>query len=316
MQSSLASFKRFNRRVVAFLLLARFRDTGGLFERTSPMDVDKYVLHTLSPHPRFQNLTGSFFLRWKVIGYLGPSPTCNAVKRWLCRCQCGTLRSIAASCLKAGNHSPDCGCETKKTISPGKDTGNPLYETWRGMIRRCCAPNAANYRLYGGRGISVCKRWLDSLDAFASDMGQKPTPKHSIDRYPDNNGSYEPGNCRWATATEQGENRRNSIVITWNDTTLLLSQWSERTGISVQVIGTRLRKGWPLDKVFANEFRPFVKHFKRNVVLSFHGQNRTITEWSEITGTKRQTLLWRFHRGWSAEQILDTPAEYGRHVVG
>ena len=105
-------------------------------------------------------------------------------------------------------------------------------------------PKAAGYAGYGGRGISVCDRWRDSFEAFFADMGLRPSPAHSIDRI-DNNGNYEPANCRWATNREQGRNRRTNRVVVIEGRTGLISLFAEEAGISHQALRLRIAKGWP-----------------------------------------------------------------------
>ena len=126
----------------------------------------------------------------------------------------------------------------------GKQRPTPEYGAWRGMIFRCVHPSAECYADYGGRGISVCQRWLDSFDAFVDDMGPRPSSKHSLDRI-DNESGYSPENCRWATMRVQTRNRRSNHWITIEGVTRVITDWAEAVGINRETVYTRIRRGWP-----------------------------------------------------------------------
>lgn len=134
----------------------------------------------------------------------------------LVRCGCGTEKIVGNSCLRRGS-TKSCGC-LRKSILPslnkthgaaGRNTKHPEYRIWAGIIQRCTNQKLAAYARYGGAGISICKEWREDFSKFLADVGARPSPSHSIDRFPNKYGNYEPGNVRWATALEQRHNRRD-----------------------------------------------------------------------------------------------------------
>jgi hypothetical protein len=116
------------------------------------------------------------------------------------------------------------------------------YKTWVRIKRRCFVPECPGYERYGGRGITMCERWRDSYEAFLEDIGRSPQGSYSIDRI-DNNGNYEPGNCRWATSREQASNRCTTRLVEAFGRSMCITAWSRETGLSAQVITWRLARG-------------------------------------------------------------------------
>jgi hypothetical protein len=118
----------------------------------------------------------------------------------------------------------------------------PEYVAWLSMRQRCSDPKHRNYPLYGGRGIAVCARWQESFNAFLSDMGEKPSPQHSIDRL-DNDCGYGPNNCRWATRREQNANRRNNRLFSVGGVTRTVTDWSRASGVPARTLFNRVGAG-------------------------------------------------------------------------
>ncbi len=217
------------------------------------------------------DITGQKFGLWTV---LEKAISSNNSTRWKCICDCGNVKIVDGSNLKLG-YSTNCGCERlkaliKSTTTHG-DTSNGKsskeYMIYKSMIARCNNPNNQNYHRYGGRGITVCERWLTSFENFLSDMGRKPTPKHSIDRR-NNDGNYEPNNCYWATDLEQARNTSKVKFIEFNNKIQTISEWSKELGIKTVTIHYRLNKGFAIEDVLSTNLltslQPNKNIYKRN----------------------------------------------------
>ena len=198
------------------------------------------------PRGRQVDLTGKKFNRLVALRQEGKRGTHYT---WVCRCDCGSETSVRASDLTSGAIK-SCGCLVKETsrvigskvLTTHGRSASRVYRIWLAMRSRCSRKSNAQYKDYGGRGITVCDRWL-SFENFLADMGEPPSSEHTIERR-DNDGPYTPENCRWATRGEQANNKRTSHFITHDGQTLTLTQWSMKLGIPPMTIWNRLRRGW------------------------------------------------------------------------
>lgn len=151
----------------------------------------------------FIDIAGKRFGRWTALRYESGS-------YWICRCDCGSVKRIFSGNLKNGK-SRSCGCLRDEIVSACQTTHgltkSAEYKVWAGIKRRCLNPNDRSFREYGGRGITICRAWSEQFESFLACVGKRPSDNHSIDRI-DNSRGYEPGNCRWATRSQQMKNRR------------------------------------------------------------------------------------------------------------
>lgn len=176
----------------------------------------------------------------------------KGVRLNLCKCKCGNIKLVSSSHLKNGD-TVSCGCygkaqRLKAHIKHGlcKREDRRTYNTWTHMIDRCYNKENINYHNYGGRGIKVCDRWL-KIENFIEDMGYRPKGT-SIDKI-NNNGNYEPGNCRWATNAEQSRNKRTTVFIEFEGKKMCIKDWAKYLDIDERTIQYRLKKSWPIEMV-------------------------------------------------------------------
>lgn len=204
---------------------------------------------------RALDLVGHIFERLTVVEKAGKTKY-GAVK-WRCQCLCGNETTVFASELRRGG-SRSCGCLMKEVSSRvGKQnftrhgmSREPVYSIWQAMIARCLNPEHPTYKDYGGRGITVCARWL-SFQNFFADMGPRPSPKHSLDRYPDNDGNYKPANCRWATRRQQMNNTRSNRIVIFKGRSMTVTEASREAGLNPGTVRNRLWRGWSIKRALS-----------------------------------------------------------------
>ncbi len=185
---------------------------------------------------------------------------------WLCICGCGKECEVFSGNLNSG-HTTSCGCE-KGLLTHGENRVGQRtaeYSTLNGILQRCKNPNSASFKDYGGRGIRVTEEWdeLWKFPAFLAYMGRRPSPQHSIDRWPDKNGHYEPGNVRWATCGEQSRNMRSNVMLTFGEETLCRKDMAKKYGMSSEALKKRLERGMSLEEALMTPINQKMQRFKK-----------------------------------------------------
>ncbi len=237
-------------------------------------------------------------------------------------CTCGNKVTKPRSHVTHGNSS-SCGClKSDVTAARNKASakhgyfGTPTYRSWSAMITRCEDPTHMAYHNYGGRGIKI-DPVLREFTGFLAVLGPRPSPEHSVDRHPNRNGNYEPGNVRWATRKEQVRNTRANRVIEYQGKSQCATAWAEEYNLNVSCLIGRLNAGWPIEEALNTPsgkvrksrqgYRP--PEAKGGVTYTHNGETLTIYQWAAKTGINGGTINARIKSGWSIGDALTTPVK-------
>lgn len=192
----------------------------------------------------WKDITGNQFEFLTVLGYLGKS-------KWHCKCKCGNIKIVSTAKLNNG-HVKSCGCLAKTNAVKHNAIGTREYITWTNIKARCTNPNNSSYHNYGGRGITVCDKWLESFENFYEDMGNCPKG-FSIERV-NNDKGYNKNNCIWASSKTQSMNRRSNFIVNYKGEEKPLKQWCEDLNLEYKKVFARIRQlGWTIDKALSTK---------------------------------------------------------------
>lgn len=258
----------------------------------------------------YKDYTGQKFNRLLVLERL-PNYR-NGYTYYRCKCDCGNEIVVYSSAFVCGK-TKSCGCyaieKVKENMTKHGLRSTQIYKVWAGIKDRTNPNNGNCKNNYKKLGIKMCKEWHDSFEAFyewAINNGYKEEKlpngknKYTIDRI-DNNGNYEPNNCRWVTNKQQSNNQTRNRLVTYNGKTQTLAQWRDELGFDYGVVELRLLKGWSVE-------RAFTESTDKQMYYEYKGEMLNINQIAEKTGLTRTNVCNRIFRGWDMERLMTQPA--------
>lgn len=225
----------------------------------------------------------------------------NGSTYWIFLCDCGKEKRIISRNVITDNVK-SCGCHKKEFLRNIATTHGMskthIYSVWRSMKSRCIKPSHISYINYGGRGIKVCDRWIKSFKNFFEDMGSTYRKGLEIERI-NNNGNYEPDNCKWATEKEQGNNKRSNVILNHNGRKMTIKQWSEFLNINEATLYRRYYQKWPVNRLLNPK--------SNRIMVTYNGEEINVSQLAKKLNVKATSIHSRLRYGWSLEKILSVP---------
>jgi len=201
----------------------------------------------------YKNIIGQRFGRLKVVSFSHKDKS-KKHSFFFCKCDCGNEKVVCSDNLKKGD-TKSCGCLQKeltgKRFTTHGMSRSSIYHRWQNMVNRCLKNSDPAYKNYGGRGITVCDRWL-KFENFYEDTKKGYKKDLTLDRI-NNNENYEKSNCCWATRKEQQQNTRRTIKIEYKNQKMCLKDWSKKLGIKYECLWYRLNNGWDIERAFTKK---------------------------------------------------------------
>lgn len=221
----------------------------------------------------------------------------SADRKWRFLCDCGAQFEANGYAVRSGKVVDCPACASSRVAAASRIHGQSNtteFAIWTGMHTRCYNSARPEFKGYGARGIVICERWRTSFENFLADIGPRPTPAHSVERI-DNDGIYEPSNCRWATPAEQSRNKRNNVKLTIDGVELTISDWARHFGVKVSTACLRHKQGLRGEALFKTTVQQ----------LTHEGVTDTLAGWSRRTGIKKTTIGMRInHYHWPVQRAL------------